>query len=114
MRRTICWVGAVVAALIAFPTTWDNLSGAHVRLDREAVQVAPAVHEQLDLALVASWAEQVGPTDRWWIVLPADRPEGLTTRGAVYRAYATFALLPAVPAASIADATVVLRPEELP
>jgi hypothetical protein len=114
VRRLICFVGAVVAIVIAFPRTWDNLTAAHSQLDRASAQIAPAVHEQLDLPLIASWAAQVGPNDRWWIVVPADRPEGLTTRAEVYRAYATYAFLPAVPASSLADATVVFRPEALP
>ena len=114
MRRFICFVGAVVAIVIGFPKTWDNLTAAHTRLSPSEAQIAPAVHEQLDLALIDAWAGQVGPHDRWWLVVPADRPEGLTTRAAVYRAYATYAFLPAVPASSLADATVVLRPKALP
>ena len=114
MRRLICFVGAVVAITIGFPKTWDELSAAHSRLSASEARIAPAVHEQLDLSLVDVWAAQIGPHDRWWIVVPADRPEGLTTRAEVYRAYATYAFLPAVPASSLADATVVLRPKALP
>ena len=114
MRRLVCFIGAVIAIVIALPKTWDNLSAAHSHLDHTSAQIAPAVHEQLDLTLIASWASQVGPHDRWWIVVPAERPEGLTTRAEVYRAYATYAFLPAVPASSLEDATVVLRPEALP
>lgn len=100
--------------MIAFPKTWNDLTAARTHLDHASAQIAPAVHEQLDLELISSWAARVGPHDRWWIVVPNDRPEGLTTRAEVYRAYATYAFLPATPASSLADATVVLRPKALP
>jgi len=45
--------------------------------------------------------------DRWWIAAPPGAATGLTNRRAVYRAYATFDFLPAVPAGSRHDATVV-------
>jgi hypothetical protein len=52
---------------------------------------------------------RVGRGEEWWLDVPEGEAEGLTTRGAVYRTYALYWLLPALPSASREGADEVFR-----
>ena len=67
------------------------------------------MHEGLPVARFDELKARVGKGRRWWLDVPEGDAEGLTTRGAVYRTYALYWLLPALPADSQADADEVLR-----
>ena len=70
---------------------------------------AAAVHEGLPVARFDAMKARVGRGETWWLDVPGGGAEGLTTRGAVYRTYALYWLLPALPAASRAEADEVFR-----
>jgi len=65
------------------------------------------VHEGLPIGLFERWKARLRPGERWCLEVAPGAPEGLTTRGAVYRAYAVYFLVPNLPAASKAKADVV-------
>jgi hypothetical protein len=94
--------------------TWPDLShdGAHLTASQAAR--AAAVHEGLPVALFDRWKAQLQPGERWWLDIPPGAVEGLTNRGAVYRAFATYYFLPNLPAGSANDADVVFRLKTLP
>lgn len=100
---------AVVAALWGGVHTWRALGREHVHLTGAEAATAAPRHERLPLALFATWRLQARRGVRWWLSSPPGRAEGLTTRRGVYLAYATFDLLPATPATSRRDATVVFH-----
>lgn len=102
-------VGAVAVAFWGGRRTWVSLAHARVRLDARSALEAPGVHERLPMAEFDRWRTRLRRGESWWLEVPAGRAEGLTTRGAVYRAFATYWLLPAVPADSPREATVVFR-----
>jgi hypothetical protein len=101
--------GALVAAVIGAWQSWPDLSHARAHLDARAAERAAAVHEHLPVALFDAWRARLRPDDRWWLDVPPGAPTGLTNRGAVYRAYAVYWFLPALPASSEQDATVVFH-----
>jgi hypothetical protein len=102
-------LGALAAVVIGMRDTWPNLR--HVRAHVTSAQAAraPAVHEDLPVALFDRWKARLRPGDRWWLEIPPGEAEGLTRRGAVYRAFALYWFLPALPAPSERDADVVFR-----
>jgi hypothetical protein len=102
-------LGALAAVVVGCWQTWPNLGGAHAHLTASQADVAAAVHEGLPVATFVKWKAELHKGDRWWLAVPAGAPEGLTTRGEVYRAFATYYFLPALPATSPADATVVFH-----
>ena len=102
-------VAAVVVAVAGGLHTWRHLGHAHSRLTAiEAAAAAPR-REHLPVGLFEAWRARVHRGDRWWIETPPGRATGLTNRRGVYRAFATFDFLPAIPASSRSDATVVLH-----
>jgi len=103
-RRSLPLAVAVVSlasAGVGFARVWPELGRQHARYagatPREIVY-AGAIHEHLDVARIERWRAEVRPTDRWW-----------TDENFIYRTFLTYLLLPAVPADSRADATVVLK-----
>ena len=112
MRRALVALsalGALAAVVVGGRQTWPNLGHADPHVSAAQAQLAPAVHEGLPVATFERWKRQLHKGDRWWLDIPAGAPEGLTDRGAVYRAFATYYFLPALPASSAADATVVFH-----
>jgi hypothetical protein len=107
-------LGALAAVVVGGWQTWPDLGHAQVHVSAAQADVAAAVHEGLPAAQFVRWKAQLHKGDRWWLAVPAGAPEGLTTRGAVYRAFATYYFLPALPASSAADATVVFRLSSAP
>jgi hypothetical protein len=102
-------LGAAAAIVAGARDTWPNLGHAHAHLTAAQAQTAAAVHERLPVALFERWRAQLHRGDRWWLDIPPGAPEGLTNRGAVYRAFGVYFFLPAAPASSEQDATVVFR-----
>jgi hypothetical protein len=101
--------GALVAAAAGGWQSWTHLGHERAHLSPHEAARAAAVHEGLPVALFDRWRARLARGDRWWLDVPAGRAEGLTSRGAVYRAYAVYWFLPALPARSRADATVVFH-----
>ena len=101
-RRSLPLVVAVASIAFGVATVWPELGRQHDRyaaLTPQQVVYAGALHEHLDAARLGRWRSEVGPHDRW-LAPGADF---------VTRTFATYLLLPAVPARTRADATVVLR-----
>jgi hypothetical protein len=102
-------VGALVAVVLGAWRSWPHLSDERSHLTKAQAERAAAVHEGLPVARFDAMRAQVGRGDRWWLDIPPGEPEGLTTRGDVYRTYALYWLLPALPAPSRAEADKVFR-----
>ena len=100
-------VAALAAVILGARHTWPDLGHARAHLSVAEAARAAAVHEGLPVALFDRWKARLHPGQRWWLEVAPGAPEGLTTRGAVYRAYAVYWLLPNLPAASRAKADVV-------
>jgi hypothetical protein len=98
---------ALVAVVHGARHTWPDLGYGHPRLTAAEADRIPAVHEGLPLGLFDRWQMRLHPGERWWLDVAPGAPEGLTVRGAVYRAYAVYAFLPNLPASSRAGADVV-------
>ena len=112
MRRALAALsalGALAAIALGGRHTWPALGHAHAHLTAAQAATAAAVHERLPVALFERWKSRLRPGDRWWLDVPPGAPEGLTQRGAVYRAFAVYYFLPALPASSLREATVVFR-----
>jgi hypothetical protein len=106
--------GALAAVVLGAWRSWPHLSSERSHLvGSEAVRAA-AVHEGLPVELFDRWRAELGEGDRWWLDVPSGPAVGLTTRGAVYRTYALYWFLPALPAPSERDATDVFRLRSLP
>jgi hypothetical protein len=80
--------------------TWPDLGHARAHLSAAEAARAAAVHEGLPVHLFEVWKSSLRPGQRWWLEIPAGAPEGLTRRGAVYRAFAVYWFLPNLPASS--------------
>jgi len=106
--------GALVAAVVGGVGTWERMSDRRSHLDEAAADHVAAVREDLPAATFDRWRARLRPGDRWWLDVPEGGMVGLTTRGAVYRTYALYWFLPALPAASEAEATKVFRLERAP
>jgi hypothetical protein len=104
--------GALVAVVLGARHSWPHLSSERAHLSKAEAERAAAVHEHLPPALFDAMRARVGRGDTWWMEIPLGPPAGLTTRDAVYRTYALYWLLPALPAASPGDATEVFRVAE--
>jgi hypothetical protein len=100
---------ALVAVVIGAWRSWPQLSDARSHLTKAVAERAAAVHEGLPVARFDAMKARVGRGETWWLDVPEGGAEGLTTRGAIYRTYALYWLLPALPAASRADADEVFR-----
>ncbi|HEY1367614.1 MAG TPA: hypothetical protein VGF23_10885 [Gaiellaceae bacterium] len=112
MRRALVLLsvlGALAAVVLGMRDTWPNLRDVRGHATAAEAARAPAVHEDLPIALFDRWKARLRPGDRWWLDIPAGEAEGLTNRGAVYRAFALYWFLPALPARSERDADVVFR-----
>jgi len=105
---------ALAAAVVGGVSTWNRMGDARSHLDRDGAERAAAVREELPAGTFERWRAQLRPGDRWWLDVPEGAPVGLTTRGAVYRTYALYRFLPALPASSEAGASRVFRLERLP
>ena len=101
--------GALVAVVLGARNSWPHLSSERAHLTEAQAERAAAVHEGLPVARFDAMRARVGRGERWWLDVPDGSPQGLTTRGAVYRTYALFWLLPALPASSREDADEVFR-----
>jgi len=100
---------ALVAVVLGAWRSWPHLSDERSHLTKAEAERAAAVHERLPVARFDELKARVGERRTWWLDVPEGGAEGLTTRGAVYRTYALYWLLPALPAESRAEADVVLR-----
>jgi hypothetical protein len=92
---------ALASIGLGFARVWPELGRQHehyAHLSGREVALAGAIHEHLDPEAFEQFAARVGPDDRY--VLDANF---------VYRTFAVYWLLPAVPAESPADADVRLR-----
>ena len=103
---------AAVSIGIGLPQTWHDLGREWARYEgltaREAALV-PARNEGLPVAALEAFRRAVRPSDRYVVEAPAGRRVGFANEGFVLRSFAAYWLLPAIPAATRADATVVLR-----
>ena len=97
--------GAVAAVGLGARHTWPDLGHAHAHLTAAQAAQAAAVHEGLPVRVFEVWKASMQPGDRWWLEIPAGAPEGLTRRGAVYRAFAVYWFLPNLPAKSLKNPT---------
>lgn len=112
MRRALVGLsalGALAAIVLGGRQTWPDLGHARAHLTAAQAETAAARHEQLPVALFERWRAQLHRGDTWWLEVPPGASEGLTNRGAVYRAFGVYFFLPASPADSAKDATVVFR-----
>lgn len=101
--------GAVAAAVLGARDSWPYLGDKRAHLTAVEAENAAAVHERLPVALFDRLRARLHPADRWWLDVPQGKAQALAHRGDVYRAYGVFWFLPAVPADSENDATVVLK-----
>lgn len=101
--------GAVAAIVLGARHTWPDLSHERAHLTAAEAARAAAVHEGLPVALFDRWKAELRPGERWWLAIPPGAPEGLTNRGAVYRAFALYYFLPNLPARSASDAGIVFH-----
>jgi hypothetical protein len=101
--------GAVAAVVLGGGRTWDHLGDERAHLDAAEAERAAAVHELLPVSAFDRWRAQLERGDRWWLDVGRGARQGLTSRGFVYRTYALYWFLPALPADSRADATDVFR-----
>jgi hypothetical protein len=106
--------GALAALVLGGVRTWERLGDARAHLSEAEADRAAAVHEGLPVEVFERWRAQLEERDRWWLELPKGDEVGLTTRDAVYRTFAVYWFLPALPASSKDDATDVFRLETLP
>jgi hypothetical protein len=100
---------ALVAVVLGARNSWPHLSDERAHLTKAEAERAAAVHERLPLARFDAMKARVGRGETWCLEIPPGEPEGLTTRDAVYRTYALFWLLPALPASSCEEADEVFR-----
>jgi hypothetical protein len=101
--------GALAAIVLGARHTWPDLGRQHAHLTQAQALRAAAAHEGLPVALFDRWKARLRPGERWWLEIPTGAPEGLTTRGVVYRTYALYWFLPNLPASSRAQAGIVFR-----
>ena len=101
--------GAVAAAVLGAKDSWPYLGDKRAHLTDAEAEDAAAVHERLPVALFDRFRARLRPGDRWWLDVPQGAAQAMAHRGDVYRAYAVFWFLPAVPADSRKDATVVFK-----
>jgi hypothetical protein len=112
VRAALVWLsvaGALVAIALGARDSWSHLSSERSRLTDAQAERAAAVNERLPMGLFDRMRARVGRGERWWLDVPDGSPQGLTTRWAVYRTYALYWLLPALPASSPEDADEVFR-----
>jgi hypothetical protein len=100
---------AVAATVLGASRSWGELGTSQPHLTPAEAADAAAVHEHLPVALFDRLRARLHPGDRWWLEVPAGAADAFSNRGSVYRAYAVFWFLPALPADSRSDATVVFR-----
>jgi hypothetical protein len=102
-------VGALAAAALGGRHSWVNLGAERAHLTAAEAQDAAALHEHLPVALFDQLRARVHRGDRWWLEIPQGKAQAMAHRGDVYGAFAVFWFLPAVPADSRSDATVVMK-----
>jgi hypothetical protein len=102
-------LAAGAGAVLGGSQTWPALDAGGARVGALAAAEAPAVHEHLPVAQFLRWRRRLRPTDRWWLDVPDGATTGMTYRGEVYRTFAFYWFLPALPASSRSTATVVFR-----
>ena len=91
---------------------WPELGRQHDRYaswSAPHVELAPALHERLPTEPFLAFRAALGDRRlRYYVDVPTGASELLTTRGGVFRTFATYWLLPAVPVADPRRADVVL------
>jgi hypothetical protein len=102
-------LSALAATVLGVGQTWPMLNGGGVRVSALAAAEAPAVHEHLPVEQFLRWRRRLRAADRWWLAVPEGASVGMTYRGEVYRTFAFYWFLPALPASSERTATVVFR-----
>ena len=102
-------LAALAAIVLGLRHTWPDLTHERGHLTKAQAATAAAVHEGLPADVFLRWKAELHPGQRWWLSVPPGVPEGLTNRGAVYRAFALYFLLPNLPASSEAKADVVFH-----
>jgi hypothetical protein len=105
----LCAAGALIAVVLGAWRSWPHLSDERAHLTKAQAERAAALHEGLPVARFDAMRSQLARGETWWLDVPEGEEEGLTTRGAVYRTYALFWFLPALPADSRAEADEVFR-----
>jgi hypothetical protein len=100
---------ALVAVVVGAWRSWPHISDERSHLSKAEAERAAAAHEGLPVARFDAMKARVGRGDTWWLDVPSGQAEGLTTRGGVYRTYALYWLLPALPASSRERADEVFR-----
>ena len=100
---------AVAAIFLGAQRTWPDLAQARMHLTKAEAARASGEHENLPVELFERWKAELKPGQRWWLDVPEGREEGMTNRGAVYRTFALYWLLPNLPARSERSADVVFR-----
>ena len=100
---------ALAAVVLGAWRSWPHLSSQRSHLTAFEAERAAAEHEGLPIARFDAMRARLRRGDTWWLDVPAGSAEGLTNRGGVYRTYALYWLLPALPAGSGEHATRVFR-----
>ena len=102
---TVVAAAAVASAVLGFVLVWPELGrqrAEYASWSDYRIERAPAFHERLPRAPFDAYSAVVEPGLRYYVDVP-----GTARQGLVFRTYATYALLPAVPVASARRADVV-------
>ena len=102
---TVVAAAALASAVLGFVLVWPELGRQHAEYSSWSdyrITRAPAFHEHLPRAPFDAYSRVVRPGLRYYVDVP-----GTARTGLVFRTYAAYALLPAVPVASPERADVV-------
>ena len=100
--QSVLLAGALAAAVLGARHTWPNLSSQRAHLTAAEAERASAKNEGLPVDRFDAMRSRVKRGDRWWLQMPSG---SLDEERALYRTYALYWLLPAVPAPSRERAT---------
>ena len=102
---------AVASAGLGAARLWPELGREHDRYaswSDARVAHAPILHERFPTAPFDAFRQAIEPGSRYYVDVPEGGGRLLTTNGGVFRALATYWLLPSVPVADPRRADVVL------